>query len=252
MKHLKDYIILSFVLLISILLFSIPVVAFADSEATGAAAVASYDGYTYTGRSSVSVLHSSVKSTCTITASSARPSGYLGANVKCVGSDGRILSQNTQYSSGLTSSFHVNATGKGSVGTSYHTRSVVYIYSPSSGNYHSFRPNNSPEQTVTNTGLRFSPQSVPPVEEGITGSGLTYGSIDNCSQNGPIQYDLVAVVGISGEFGYVYSSDLEPPIPSSPQEANEVYGSVHVELIPVYDLEGNEIDMFAVQYGGIS
>lgn len=31
-----------------------------------------------------------------------------------------------------------------------------------------------------------------------------------------------------------------------------MYESVQVTYIPVYDLEGNEVDTFAVQFGGMS
>ncbi|ADL07111.1 M56 family metallopeptidase [Thermosediminibacter oceani] len=52
--------------------------------------------------------------------------------------------------------------------------------------------------------------------------------------------DLIAAIGIDGTFGYVRSSDLNPPDPRTPEEA-VAQNNLGDKLIPLYDKDGRTV-----------
>lgn len=68
--------------------------------------------------------------------------------------------------------------------------------------------------------LRNDSENAPPTYP-VNDDGLTYGSaaFANSIETEP---DLVSVVGENGVRGYVYSTDLNEPMPRNPEEAAEI------------------------------
>ena len=82
-------------------------------------------------------------------------------------------------------------------------------------------------------------------------SGLTYGRLDIAREKN-IKLDLYAALGINGLEGYIYATDLEDPIPSSPKEAIEIQKNRKQgdKEIPVYAVDGyTVIDTFIISSG---
>ncbi|MEN6389826.1 MAG: hypothetical protein ABFD04_05370 [Syntrophomonas sp.] len=74
-------------------------------------------------------------------------------------------------------------------------------------------------------------------------AGQTYGSeIDaNCPENAP---DLIAAVGVDGTLGYVKSTDLNGPLPKTPEEAIAITKKNLADIerkIPLYAVDGKTV-----------
>jgi hypothetical protein len=83
---------------------------------------------------------------------------------------------------------------------------------------------------------------------GINEYGLTYGCHGHARMN-KIKLDLYAVEGVNGVSGYVYATELDDPIPSSPEEAIEMMKnrSKDDKEISVYAVDGRTvIDTFII------
>jgi hypothetical protein len=88
-----------------------------------------------------------------------------------------------------------------------------------------------------------TPESGSDDEPKKTAQGLVYGNlVDNCVSD----LDLIAALGVDGTRGYVLRTDLEPELYT--QEAREARMAALKEnnLIPLYDLNGNQIGQFAI------
>lgn len=71
-------------------------------------------------------------------------------------------------------------------------------------------------------------------------SGLTYGG--DVYGEDHLDPDLILAYGTNGELGYVYSRDLNPSNPKTPEEAlNNQREKDGQMLIPLYDKEGVEV-----------
>lgn len=87
-----------------------------------------------------------------------------------------------------------------------------------------------------------------PMPYGTNDAGQTYGS--NFGSSSPSQDpDLVLVIGDQGHEGYVRSSELNGPEPSSPEEAvkNQARPGEVVAVLTVYESDGRTtIDTFTI------
>ncbi|WP_346675364.1 hypothetical protein [Enorma phocaeensis] len=213
----------------------------------GATVSRSYDGITFTSRTSCASFGNSIKGTVTTAASTSRPAGYLGADCWVVRNDGFVAGTATRYSQSATSSFSTNATASGSSGRSYQTTGTSYVYLTSTGNYMSIRANPSPFLSINS----LSSQNQSAVQDGITIDGQRYGSLQSYLYEGD-NLDLIAAVGINGMEGYIRVEDfLAIPRPSNPEDAVSSFASEREVQIPVYDIDGNVIDSYCVVVGGI-
>lgn len=73
--------------------------------------------------------------------------------------------------------------------------------------------------------------------------GQTYGSKLNAIST-ETEPDLIAATGVDGTNGYVKRTDLEQPLPKTPQEAKALmkYYSAHpTREIPLYDVDGKTV-----------
>jgi hypothetical protein len=71
--------------------------------------------------------------------------------------------------------------------------------------------------------------------------GQTYGSVLN-STSSATDPDLVQVIATNGQTGYVYSSQLNPPAPSSPAAAvAQQTKNTDGQFIPVYAQDGTTV-----------
>ncbi|OPX87647.1 hypothetical protein [Pelotomaculum sp. PtaB.Bin117] len=72
--------------------------------------------------------------------------------------------------------------------------------------------------------------------------GQTYGSLMNATSP-ETEPDLVAAVGVGGIEGYVKRTDLEQPLPKTPQEAIALskQNLAHPNEIPLYDVDGKTV-----------
>lgn len=69
-------------------------------------------------------------------------------------------------------------------------------------------------------------------------AGMTYGSGLNAVSPANLP-DLVSAIGVGGTAGYVRSSDLTPPVPSSPADAAKLAATGRT--IPLYAVDGTTV-----------
>lgn len=92
-----------------------------------------------------------------------------------------------------------------------------------------------------------------PTTFSINSKGLTYGSALNATSREE-EPDLIAAIGVDGTEGYVYASDLEEKMPSSPAEAVAITKAIKekkaksknnkpvvIRSIPLYSSDGKTI-----------
>lgn len=96
-----------------------------------------------------------------------------------------------------------------------------------------------------------APRSVAAPAWPTNANGQTYGSLLN-STSSATDPDLAQVIATNGQTGYVYSSQLNPPAPSSPAEAlAQQAADTAGEYIPVYAQNGRTvIGQFEVAQAG--
>lgn len=212
-------------------------------ETIGVTVSRSYDGYSYQAHTTTAVYFGVATGTTAVEASSSRPAGYMGAASSLYNGSGVLVDVNVQYSQSSTNSILVLATGSVGSANRFFTSGTAYIYR-TNGTYSSFNVPASPYATLSMEGL-------PP--SGVTDDGLTYGSgLISLIQTDEKHVDLVSAIGQSGFEGYVMYTDLvSATIASSPLEALTEFASEHDVLIPLYNLDGEVIDSFAVHCGGV-
>jgi len=86
------------------------------------------------------------------------------------------------------------------------------------------------------------------------GQGLTYGS-DSHAKSPQDEPDLILATATNGQDGYVLRTDLEEPMPATPQEAlkRQAAQAGKDRVIPVYQLDGTtQIGVFVIGHGTVT
>lgn len=220
------------------LALALPASAFAAS-AISPAVSETISGITYTAQ--VNCWSSSGTGTASATIQSSAPVGtkYMGANVVLGSSGSTVVSRTQGYNTSPTSFYSVATSGNG---YSQYRGYVDGIAWNASGHYQGFGPTStiliSAYSTLDHNGWK------------VNSAGLTYGTLNYLADDGHGLPDLIEVLGINGNVGYVYKSAWNSVEASTPEEALELIEQGSVTL-PVYDCEGQTvIDSFIVNYAG--
>lgn len=227
----RFFAVISSLLLCCSFLFTTASAAFVNGGST----TATVYGHTYKYYSSIGKSDSDeVYGVTTVSSSDRIPTGYSGVCARLYTSEG-VLSKSGSW---IYNEHEVNAMGSGSLyaptsGTFY-CKGQVRLYN--GDGYTTYSTKASPNITQSRT------HSMPVSTLQTNQNGLTYGSA-LFSEKEP---DLILAEGISGNVGYVKSSDLNGPMPTSTYAASQMLSS-QSRVIPVYSDDGvSVIDTFVV------
>lgn len=193
-------------------------------------------GHTYKYNSSIGKDDSTgeVYGVTNITSDESFPAGYGGVSARLYTSEGVLSKSSSWFYNGS----EVRGMGSGALfapssGT-YYSRGQVRFYN--GDGYTTYSTKASPNLT------QYNSSSLAASHLQTNQNGLTYGSA-LFSETEP---DLILVEGISGNIGYVKSSDLNGPMPVSVYDAIQMQTS-QSRLIPVYESNGiTVIDTFVI------
>lgn len=199
-------------------------------------------GITYYGKCMVGNGNGSAVTGYAITsASSAVATGHIGALVKVYNTSGRFMGSKEAYNAVSTQYFNVQTDAFATAnGAYYYAEGVLYAWDT----YGYARPK---IPRTPNVGRSLSPFVID--EFPVNSDGLTYGSLLSADYVGE-EPDLVSAVSETGTEGYVRLGDLSSPLPRTPEEAVALYGDESVKIIPLLDLDSNQIDELILRYGG--
>lgn len=165
--------------------------------------------------------------------------GWMGAQARLYKADGTLEKCTSYvYNSSATTILSTETSKVSTKNTYYYSQAYVKFYN---GNgYNSYAANRSPNNKVQNLDDFSSIKEVAIGDDTYTcGSGLYADGQNECP-------DLIEAIGINGNRGYVFSSELFPES-LSPEEALESFSQESATFyVPVYDLLGNIIDQFCV------
>ena len=165
------------------------------------------------------------------------PSGYVGMNIRLYNTSGTLVkSSGWIYDEGGAYSWSQPSAGTTKKGT-YYSKGQVKLYN---GNgYTTYTCNSSPNMTYSSIGnLEY--------EENV--NGLTFGS-DYYAQTSAECPDLVRVIGVNGNEGYVYNYELESNVNTPAQAIEYAESCPLVKTINVYAENGQTvIDTFELSY----
>lgn len=230
-------IISSFVLCCSFLIST----TFAAPHTTSAFSTSTVYGYTYNYYSIIGIQDSSDNLYGGVTVQSSNssiaiPVGYMGTCPRLYTSSG-VLSKSGSWRYNSIEISYANGTIFPSESGTYYSKGQVRMYN---GNgYTTYTANATPNYT----------QKSAPIASGYSlktnQNGLTYGS----AYFSEVEPDLILAEGISGNLGYVKSSDLNGPEPTAVGDAIQIQDlTPQTRVIPVYDLDGvSIIDTFIVE-----
>lgn len=217
------------------LALALPVSAFA-SYAISQPSSGTVNGITYTAQVSCSTNSGRGSAVGTVKSSTQVGAGYMGANV--VLASGSTVVDRTQSFNGIATSV-MSVTTSGSGYSQYHGY-MNGLALGASGYYQAFATTStitiSAYSALDHNGWK------------VNSAGLTYGALNYLTDDGYGLPDLIEVLGINGNVGYVYKSAWNSVEASTPEEALELIEQGSVTL-PVYDYEGQTvIDSFIVNY----
>ncbi len=194
-------------------------------------------GYTYTYYSSIIKNSSSIFPCVDVSCTKKWPSGYVGMNIRLYNTSGTLVkSSGWIYDEGGAYSWSQPSAGTTKKGT-YYSKGQVKLYN---GNgYTTYTCNSSPNMTYSSIGnLEY--------EENV--NGLTFGS-DYYAQTSAECPDLVRVIGVNGNEGYVYNYELESNVNTPAQAIEYAESCPLVKTINVYAENGQTvIDTFELSY----
>lgn len=209
--------------------------ASASFENSGDSSATVY-GHTYKYTSSIGKEDSTgaVYGVTNITSTELIPVGYCGICARLYTSTGALSRSSTwhynDYEVKLINSGILYAPSSGT----YYSKGQVRFYN--GDGYTTYSSKASPNMTQYNS-LSMSTSHLQ-----INQTGLTYGSA-LLSETEP---DLILAEGISGNIGYVKSSDLNGPMPATAYNAIQMQTS-QSRVIPVYESDGiTVIDTFVI------
>ena len=240
MKAKKIKAILSLVLVIAI--------AFTTCITAAAASYTSWQyingcGYYYKFRAGIGIANSRVYADANIQTTNGAfvPKSYMGACASLFVTTGSIVSSsgtvyNTVPRAGMTATTDSGAT------VPLVAQGLFYVACSvsSSGTILEYDEDNTPETSSMQVSSS-APYETDAASYEVTENGETYGSA-LCYDKFGCYPDLIDAIGINGVNGYVLKDDLFY-IPSTEAEA-EAYNALTTKTIPVYDLEGNVVDLF--------
>ena len=206
------------------------------SFVNGGYTTATVYGHTYKYNSSIGKNESTggVYGVSNITSSELIPIGYGGVCARLYTSTGALSRSGSWHYNG----YEVNGMGSGALDApssgTYYSKGQVRFYN--GDGYTTYSTKASPNMTQYNS-ISTSASHLQTNQ-----TGLTYGSA-LFSETEP---DLILAEGISGNIGYVKSSDLNGPMPVSAYAAIQIQTS-QSRVIPVYESDGiTVIDTFVI------
>lgn len=165
---------------------------------------------------------------------------WMGANAMLMTASGGIARYASSFNPYATTTYSVYV--EDSRYSSYYGKVYGNAWNPSTGSYANFGT------ATTGTLSTRSALIIAPCQ--TNSQGLTYGSIFSISEDCSILPDMILVVGVNGENGYVYTTDWRAAQASNPAEA-EAFVAQGTVTLPVYDCEGMaQIDEFIITYSG--
>lgn len=195
-------------------------------------------GTTYTAQVSCWTSSGTGNARGTVQSSKSVGNAYMGANV-VLGSGSTVVNRTQSYNTTATSLYSIATSGGG---YSQYYGYIDGLAWNASGYYQAFATTStitiSAYSALDHNGWK------------VNSSGLTYGALNYLTDDGHGLPDLIEVLGINGNVGYVYKSAWNGVEASTPEEALELIEQGSVTL-PVYDSEGQTvIDSFIVYYAG--
>lgn len=174
-------------------------------------------------------------------ASSAVGVGQIGALARLYDFNGRFKTSREAYNSASGTNLTVSTDAISTTsGTYYYANGILYGWNRSG-----YTAADIPR--TPNVGRFLMPFVVDNYP--VTSRGLAYGSLLSAEFVGE-EPDLVSAVSESGVEGFVRLSDLNGPSPRTPEEAVALYGEESSKTIPLVDLDGNQLDVVILHYGG--
>ena len=167
--------------------------------------------------------------------------GYFGAYTVLYNDSGISLNSNLRYD-GPGTNANAEVQYPATSGRSYNSMAVSYVWNSSTQSYEDnfYNPVWSPYETAY---ALTRPYPTNP-------QGKTYGPVTGLATHGYLP-DLISVIGVNGEEGYVEKDDFLPPAATNPEDAAANFAIPQVDYVPVYDVNmSQQIDTFAVHYGG--
>ena len=242
MKSKKTKIIVSVVLAAALSVLSCFPVS-ADSYSTWTYKYSSFSTLTYRFRARLELFSHGVFGTTYLESVSGAPMMVDSVAIKAIllNSNNIIVSQSAMVKiSNATTSFAYDTYCSDS--NTYHARGYVKLPTAKSGNTYSLSAPYPTTDTASETFVSGSTSSMPDVPlyyssltaEGYepNAKGETYGKITGADNSGVFP-DLIAAVGVNGNYGYVRYED----------SFKDTYDRIDV-TIPLYDSNGNVIDTF--------
>lgn len=198
-------------------------------------------GKTYYGQSMISTTPGQATGWALTSASSVVDTGWLGADVRVYnGANGRIIERNRTHSAQATQYYNASLSVNSSEARSFKCDSIIYGWNGSS--YASKTTPYTPN--VDRAAQVYAIKQYP-----VCKDGFTFGSLLSARYVG-FEPDLILVSGQNGIEGYVRRDDFLGSVPSSPEEAVALFGHKGEIAIPVYNLSGDQVDIFVTHTGG--
>lgn len=195
------------------------------------------DGYSYEYYASLTTTSTSAtaKTTIKTTNNVAVPGGYMGSQARLYNSSDRTLAKcsDMYYPNASTYQYTSKCTLE-SKGT-YYSQGLVGIYDD--GYYHIWAT-----EPTTYGSVSYSSRSLDNISDkySVNSAGETYGTGLAYSKYNEFP-DLISAEGVNGVVGYVRNDDLIKT-PNDPEYSQTGEG----RYVPVYDLNGNQVDLFYV------
>lgn len=197
------------------------------------------NGYSYSYRASLSTNSGSATAYTTIKTSNGAypPGGYMGAQARLYNAnDGTLTDCNEMYYENNSTNSVTDTITVAVRGTSYSQGLVAICYDAGNHDYHIW----ATEPTTYGSSYSMSQTNNIPDDYEINKSGETYGSGLMYSECNEFP-DLISAEGINGVIGYVRNDDLVKT-PKDLEDSQTGKG----RYVPVYDLNGNQVDLFYV------
>lgn len=219
---------------------AIPNTAFAASAYSSKISF-SAGGKTYYGQSMISTASGQATGWALTSASSVVDTGWLGADVRIFnGANGQIIERKRSHSAQATQYYNASLSISSSRASSFKCDSRIFGWNGSDYTikYTPYTP------SVDRSVRQFAIDRYPVCQD-----GFTYGSLLSMRYVG-VEPDLISALGRHGTEGYVRRVDLCDDVPASPEEAVLLFGHEGEIAIPVYDLSGDQVDVFVTHTGG--
>jgi hypothetical protein len=162
----------------------------------------------------------------------------MGARARVFDSSGNVKKSSAMLYSSEASSFVSIGTGRYSVqGGTFYGKGEVHLYN--GDGYTPYDTYQSPNQNNSSSSMLVQIDKLPDYQ--INDKGQVYGSAMLALTKG-YEPDLISAIGLDGTKGYVYSTDLNGEVPSTPEEAIKLTAQrVNNWEIPLYESDGETV-----------